>query len=126
MSRYRVRADAEEIKFFVRQSPVSIALSSQAGSDGIVEESITIQAPTWNQIAVLHTMASGGGMLPFAPDKELDKLLIKYFLVSASFFEVDRQTEEEGQKYVANVVDLLSEVHPALIDYIVLCIRQRM
>lgn len=125
MSRYRVKQEAEKITFFVNQSTLTVVPSGQT-SDDVIEESITVQHPTWNQVSSLYTAASGGGMLPFAPDKELDRLLIKYFLVSASFFDIDRQTDENGQMFVANLDDLLNNIRPFLIDFAVLCIRKSM
>lgn len=126
-NKYRVNTDEEEIVFWVKQHPVSVIENQPDESIyGIDKESITILSPNWMQIAHWHTLASGGGMLPFASDKELDKLLIKHCLRRTSFFDLDIQPDEEDKPCVANIDEFLETVHPTLIDYIVLCIRRRM
>jgi hypothetical protein len=126
MSRYRVSQDQETIRFWVKQSPILSMVNKPEDMSGVEEESIVIIAPNWNQVAAMHTMVSGGGMIPFAPDKEIDKLLLKYCLVNTSFFDVARDVEEDGTEFMTNLDEFLSEIHPAMIDHIVLRIRQRM
>jgi hypothetical protein len=125
MSRYRVNKEEEKITFWVKTPNLSVIPAMPEDGEA-EEESIVVRAPTWNQVALLHTIASGGGMLPFAPDKELDKLLLRSFLISSSFFEVKRERDESEEEVMVNLDEMLNELHPALIDYIVLCIRQRM
>jgi hypothetical protein len=124
MSRYRVKKEPETIGVWVKGPDVTVLRAQPEDMTDVAKETVVIQAPTWNQMAALHTMATGGGMLPFAPD--IDKFLLKYFLISTSFFEVLRDKEEDGQLYMTNLDEMLNEIHPALINFIILCLRQRM
>lgn len=133
MSMYRVSKEAEEITFYATNDPVGFRTIYDLPEDMSEEdkakynkESIEIRHPTWDRVALMHTIATGNGLSPFPDDKALDKMLMKYFLVKVSFYNLITAVDEDGMEYVENLDEFLSEVFPALIDFIVLSIRQRM
>ena len=133
MSRYRVKNDLQRVEFWAKDDqrafrPLSALPENISEEDKkqYTQDHFVFKHPTWDKVALMHTVATGSGMTPFVDDKQLDKLLLKYFLVEASFFDLETKTDEDGMEFADNIDQFLSEVYPALIDFIILNIRQRM
>lgn len=99
----------------------------ESQKDQFSEESFSFKHPNWKDISEFSS-ASTNGLMPIQDERIFDKFLIKYLLVSTSFFDVQRgKTEEDKREHVLNIDEFIGDtgIAPPIINFILSQIRSR-
>lgn len=136
MSKYLLNDEIQKEEFYVHDDGKEMTIRDsledvpEAEREKYSKEWIEYKVPSWNVVANINEMASGG-MTPFPIQQTVDRMLIMLFLHGASFFEVRRgipEEPEEAPEQMLNIDELIGPkgVVPTLINKIILTLRRRM